>query len=545
MKYFFGIIICILGILIFTNRFFVKRGIKKEKIINISLIVVLVGLLIINITNFIKYKNEIYRIPYKEDLEILEEKGFFYMFDEKGNIVVKDATIGEIISDFFIKDVFDGRKNISNQEYTKNNIIIVTISGLLFVYWLILLIIYEKEDKYRYTKKDDLELLKKYNPMVAACIAQNRNIMGRDIIAVILNLIEKEKINLRIVPDEKSIDVKYRYMISENKQSKYETDIIEEYIYNWLLEEVSDFIRKKEEKEYISINDEGILEIDLIKRIRSFSANEDTYYKIKELRKISHKKLNKSGANMNSVPFLLKVFNTFCIMLFILLLVGNHVVTNGIGLVINNFHILIVMFALILLIAILPLIYIITLIILKTIMISYISLQEISEKNTGRNLIANSIAIMVSTIVVMAFVLLLPIDTYIVYDVLIIGVGFLIIQTDDYMLKHNKKILDDYYNLKEIEKKIENYSLMEERNIEYIEIWDKYYTYSVALGITLEINKESIINYNLDSRLIINKCDMQIIYYICKSYLEVMWDFEFDSDRSILNKVNELRKFLK
>ena len=95
-------------------------------------------------------------------------------------------------------------------------------------------------------------------------------------------------------------------------------------------------------------------------------------------------------------------------------------------------------------------------------MISYISLKEVSEKNTGRNLIANSIAIIISTIVVMAFVLLLPIDTYIVYDVLIIGVGFLIIHTDDYMLRHDKEILNDYYNLKEIENKIRNYSLMKE-----------------------------------------------------------------------------------
>ena len=544
MIYFFGIIFCVLGILIFVNRFYIKRGIKKEKIINILLVCLLVCFLVFNIFKFIDYKEKL-KIPYKEELEILEEKGSFYLFDANGNIYEKEATIGEMIKFFFIEDVFDGRKNISSQEYTKNNIIIVTISGMLFVYWLVLLIIYEKEDKCRYTKKDELELLKKYNPMVAACIAQNRNIMGRDIIAVILNLIEKGKFNLRIVPDEKSIDVKYRYMISENKQSKYETDIIEEYIYNWLFEDVSDFIRKKEEKEYISINDEGILEIDLIKRIRSFSANEDTYYKIKELKKINQRKLNKSGANMNAVPFLLKVFNTFCIMLFILLLVGNHVVTNGIGLVINNFHVLIIMFALIFLISILPLIYIIALVLLKTIMISYISLKEVSEKNTGRNLIANSIAIIVSTIVVMAFVLLLPIDTYIVYDVLIIGVGFLIIHTDDYMLRHNKEILNDYYNLKEIEEKIKKYSLIEEKNIEYIELWNKYYTYSVALGITLEINKESIINYNLDSRLIINKCDMQIIYYICKSYLEVMWDFEFDTNRNILNKVNELRKFLK
>ena len=541
MKYFLGIIFCILGILIFINRFFVKRRIKHEKIMNILFIVVFIVFLIINIINFIEFKENL-EMPYTEELEIFEEKGSFYVFDKNGNVVRKNATIGEMLSNFFIKDVFDGTINISKNEYIKNNIIIVTISALLLVYWFVLLILYEKEEEYKYEQQDDIELLEKYNPMIAACISQNRNIMGRDIIAVILNLIEKGKINLRIVSDEKSSKVKYKYMISENKESRYQTDIIEEYIYDWLFENIKEFMKNKVKHRYISINDEGIIEIDLIKRIRSFSVDQDTYYRLQELKKISKTRLNKKGANNNSVPILLKIFNVLIIMGSILLLVGNHVVTNGIGIVINNLHVLIIMFSLIFLITILPLIYIITLVILKAIMISFKSLQEITEKNTGRNLLANSICIILATVILITIVLLLPIDTYIVYDVLIIGIGFLIIKTDDYMLKHDRVMLNDYYNLKRIEDKIANYSLMKEKNIEYIEIWDKYYSYSVALGIPLEVNKESIINYNLDSRLIINKTDMQAIYYVCKSYLEVMWDFEFNSNKSILNIINKLRK---
>ena len=505
----------------------------------------MICLLINNIYSFIEYKNKKNELPYKEELEIFEEQGSFYMFDENGNVIIKDATIGEMIFGFFEKEAFNATKNISKQEYIKNNMIIVIISALLFVYWLVLLILYEKEEKYKFEYQDDMELLKKYNPMEAACIAQNRNIMGRDIIAVILNLIEKGKINLRIVPDEKSSEVKYRYMISENKKSKYQTDIIEEYIYDWLFEDINDFIKNKVNYNYISVNEEKIVEIDLIKRIKSFSASEDTYYKINEIRKVNKKILNKKGANKNSVPFLLRLFNKLVIMVFVLYLVGYHVVTNGLGVIITNFQLLVIMCALIFCIVIIPLIYIITLIILKTIMISFKSLQEISEKNTGRNLIAKSIAIIVSTILLMAVVLLLPIDTYIVYDVLIIGVGFLIISTDDYMLKHDKEILNDYYNLKGIEKKIIDYSLMKEKTIEYVEVWEKYYTYSVALGIVLEVNKESIITYNIDSNLIINKYDLQSIYYVTKSYLEVMWDFEFDNEKSILNQLNNLRKSLK
>ena len=177
-------------------------------------------------------------------------------------------------------------------------------------------------------------------------------------------------------------------------------------------------------------------------------------------------------------------------------------------------------------------------------MVFFKSIEEMSEKHTGRNLISKSISIIIATILLMGIVLLLPIDTYLVYDVLIIGMAFLVTQTDDFMLKHSKKILLDYYNLKRIENKIQEYSIIKEKNIEYIKLWDKYYSYSVALGIPIEVDKEAYINYNIDTNLIINKYDIQGIYYVCKNYLEIMWDFEFDNEKSIIIMIYNLKKHI-
>lgn len=543
MLYFFLMIILLVGIIIFGNRFWVKRKVKKENLIYGIITLALIIALIANIIKFIEYKNEANKLNFSKYTEIFEEQGEFYMLDSNGQIVKNQATIGDIMSNYFIKDVFDANTSIPKKEALKNNITVIVISAILFVYWLTLLILYEKEEQWEYEELDDLKLLEKYNPMIAACISQNRNIMGRDVIAVVLKLIEKKKIKLRIVPNEKSKKVKYKYLISKNEKSNYRLDLIEGFIYDWIFEGVNEFIRKNIEYDYIEVSEEGIIEIDLIKRIRSFSAEEDTYSKLEELRNMAKDRLKHLGANNNSVPFLLKVFNNV-LMFFALMIVGSHILSNGLGIVINNVQLLIIMFSAIALIVTLPIIYFFSLLILKIIMVFFKSVEEMSEKHTGRNLISKSISIIIATVLLMGIVLLLPIDTYLVYDIFIIGMAFLVVQTDDYMLKHRPKILLDYYNLKRIENKIQDYSLMKEKNIEYIKLWDIYYPYSVALGIPIEVDKESYINYNIDTNLIINKYDMEGIYHVCKSYFEVMWDFEFDNKKSIINIVSKFRNYI-
>lgn len=543
MLYFFLMLVSLVGIIIFSNRFWIKRRVKKENIINAVITLVLIIVLIFTIIKFIEYKNNLNKLDFSEYTEVFEKEGRYYIMNSNGEIIEKQFSVGEVLYKYFVRDVFDAKTNIPKREAFKNNITVIVISAILFVYWLTLLILYEKEEQWKYEELDDLDLLDKYNPMIAACISQNRNIMGRDVISVVLKLIEKEKIKLRIIPNENSRKVKYKYMISKNEVSTYRLDMIEDFIYDWIFENVNDFIIKKIEYDYIKVSDEGIIEIDLIKRIRSFSAEEDTYSKLEELRNMTKDRLKYVGANNNSVPLLLKVFNNV-LMFFILMIVGTHILSNGLGIVINNLQVLIIMFAAIALLATLPIIYFFSLLTLKIIMVFFKSVEEMSEKHTGRNLISKSVSIIIATILLIGIVLLLPIDTYLVYDVLIIGMAFLVVQTDDYMLKHSPKILLDYYNLKRIENKIQDYSLMKEKNIEYIKLWDIYYPYSVALGIPIEVDKESYINYNIDTNLIINKYDMQGIYYVCKSYLEIMWDFEFDNKKSIVNVLSNLGKYI-
>ena len=89
------------------------------------------------------------------------------------------------------KDIYD---NIENKN--KFTMKVVIFGLILLAYWLVLILIYEKEKRKDYPI-DEEELFKKYNPLIAGCIQGSREILARDIIAVVLNLIEKKNMERR------------------------------------------------------------------------------------------------------------------------------------------------------------------------------------------------------------------------------------------------------------------------------------------------------------------------------------------------------------
>ena len=120
--------------------------------------------------------------------------------------------------------------NDKKRNYTKN---IYLFALALIIYWVILLIIYEKDKKIELVQVNDEELFQKYNPMVAGCLQGSRDILARDIIAVILNLIENKHINLEI---KKINSESYGYYLTKVPEKENMMDEIETIIYNWVFE---------------------------------------------------------------------------------------------------------------------------------------------------------------------------------------------------------------------------------------------------------------------------------------------------------------------
>lgn len=84
------------------------------------------------------------------------------------------------------------------------------------------------------------ELFKKYNPMLAGCIQGNREILARDIIAIILNLIDKKCINLEITSFTDNKGEQYDCRISPNNENEENMDEIERFVYDWVFANQSD-----------------------------------------------------------------------------------------------------------------------------------------------------------------------------------------------------------------------------------------------------------------------------------------------------------------
>lgn len=190
------------------------------------------------------------------------------------------------------KEIFDSDiYEVSDEIKQENNIMIAMLGGGLVLYWILILVIFEKEDKTKYKiyeKVDDNELFEKYNPMLAGALAQNRQVLPRDVTAVILNLINKKAINMRMVPTLKGKEL-YTYMISKNRENVYELDDIERFVVNWIFDFYEDD------------------EIDLIKKLKKLSTKKDFSKKMKILDRMTKHKLNEYGKEIISTSILVIV----------------------------------------------------------------------------------------------------------------------------------------------------------------------------------------------------------------------------------------------
>ena len=146
--------------------------------------------------------------------------------------------------------------------------------------------------------------------MIAGCLVDNRQVLSRDVTAVVLNLIQKQAINLKMIPNLEGKD-NYIYMISKNYNSTAELDEIERYILKW-------FFGFYEE------------EVDLIKKLKELSKRKDFNKNIKKLNSIAQNELNKKGANINKVPLFIRVINFFLIF-FSICMTTIHIINNGLN----------------------------------------------------------------------------------------------------------------------------------------------------------------------------------------------------------------------
>ena len=163
------------------------------------------------------------------------------------------------------------------QKFTRN---VIIMGVCLIIYWIILLLCYEKDKKFILKEIDEDYLFEKYNPMIAGCIQGSRDILARDIIAVILNLIDKGNIKLDLVDSTEK--ERYIYKIAKVEENEDKMDDIEKYIYNWVFKKGSS--------------------LSLAERLKQMPKEEDANIKFEKLNNMVEKNLATMGANKKAVP---------------------------------------------------------------------------------------------------------------------------------------------------------------------------------------------------------------------------------------------------
>lgn len=402
-----------------------------------------------------------------------------------------------------IARVSDAKKKISYW--------VIIFALILFAYWIFLLERFEKDKKYKFIYNED-ELFEKYSPIYAGCLQGNRDVLARDIIAEILYLIEEKFIELDIKQSHKK-NRDYDYIIKR-------------------VESKEKFLKPEERKIYFWIFKNNTPEVDLMDRLKNLPKDSRAVENFEELNNMVQDTLNESGANMKTVNSKLRFFNNILFIITVIVSVL-HIKSRGLdideGIIYGSVELLLILLFMAPFLLYIPIYFIVF---LKK------GISKVTNKYNNPKLVTRASLISVIYLIIICLTLKFcgrP-NRFLIADELLLWISTIIMFTDNLMMKNQIKVVKDYCNLNSIKEKLENYSLLKDRNVEYIELWDKYIAYAVSFGISekiiknlKDINDDSLMKLMLDNNF-------------NNHYLRNDYRYFYVSDKRFLERYNKFSK---
>lgn len=385
------------------------------------------------------------------------------LFDNK-NIINTTKTSGINGQSIVMQDEENIYHNIEKKEnFTKK---ILIMAGILLVYWIILIFVFEKDKKYPVQQTDEEELMKKYNPLLAGCIKESRTVLARDIIAILMNLIPKKIVNLQVTPTTQGKDG-YIYKLEKVPENEEKMDEIEKYIYNW-------FFENSNSK-------------NLVERLKDMPKEKNVNQKFKTLNEMAREMLQSFGAN-RQMPQSIRIFNTLLLGLCIVLILI-HIQFNGLNICTaegisfgleNIFYIVLIFFPMLMTLIYIP---------LKILSIVRHGINKVTKRFSGKKIVSTTVAIVVLDLIIILITNFLAPNSYLIVDEILLGMALIIVLTDNLMLKNLPIMIEDFSRINQMADKIEN-TLMNERNVEEVFLWEQYLAYAVSFGTAKKISKK-------------------------------------------------------
>lgn len=135
-----------------------------------------------------------------------------------------------------------------------------------------------------------------------------------------------------------------------------------------------------------------------------------------------------------------------------------------------------------------PIIFALIPLIPKLVMNITVKIRHLITNNiqNAQKITTTSISIIIISLLIMAITYWILKIPELIADELLISVTILIVITDDLMLKNNVNMIEDYSRLNCLKEKLEN-TLLNEKDIGQIYLWNEYLAYAVSFGIGKKI----------------------------------------------------------
>lgn len=354
--------------------------------------------------------------------------------------------------------------------------IIMTI--IILSYWAFLLIRYEREIELVPLVANDADILNKYNPMIAACIAQNRGMHPRDILAVLIDLVNVKALKMVHIRASVIGGVKDTYKLTKNQEFFNDVEQLRK------LDEI--------QKSVLDIFFDGNQTIELTQRLTKIKKDSRAVTLLKQLDEKVADVLENIGANHTKVPKTLRIWNTFIfvgICIYVLFMIGYNISLSFVTLSTSMSETFMWSFlSLELIVGIIVVLFPIAILIIKCVVKLLDALRKgvakLAFKLTNKKLTKTIIAIIIVFTMVFAFEIILIKNTNLIVATILFFAALLVVLTDNLMTSHDKAMQKEYVLLKILQDKIENGSMLEEKQIQDNILWNRYFTLAIALGVS-------------------------------------------------------------
>ena len=344
----------------------------------------------------------------------------------------------------------------------------IALSIILVINLIYLVVKYQKEKMLPICIINEKELLDKHGPIICSCILQKREMLPRDIIAVLIGLVQKDLISIEIKKNSIGGKIINEYKLRKVGDFSNISDV-EQSVVNIIFKESNECILNTE----VTKIKRRIETVNLVKKVNS--------------------ELEQKGVNAVKVPKKVKIVNNlffvFVCIFFIIHLIYNFKAEGFFtNLKINLINWIIVV------------IKIDALVILGTVLIKILTLvfERISNKNikhkieiTDAILINIFVKFLILNCIILVFLLFAGNNMNFIADILLMDIAMVILVADELFSTHSIKLKKEYISLKNFEERLQTNEMIEYFNLEKMEIIKE----SIPFLVASNIKNVSVIEY--------------------------------------------------